>query len=104
MCGCRLNRPRTLSLSERRNTSLDEVVAAFVSRVSFNHKPHRTSYTQLQSGVCRIRTAMAARLRQVLEESEKDDWSKQAAAEMEHALCRLKVARKRVSTKSVTCC
>ena len=32
---------------------------------------------------------MAARLRQVLEVTEKEDWSKQAAAEMERALCRL---------------
>ena len=32
---------------------------------------------------------MAARLRQVLEESEKEDWSKQAAVEIERALCRL---------------
>ena len=34
----------------------------------------------------RIRTAMAARLRQVIEESEKEDWSKQAAVEIEGAL------------------
>jgi hypothetical protein len=29
--------------------------------------------------ILHIRTAMAARLRQVIEESEKEDWSKQAA-------------------------
>jgi hypothetical protein len=34
-------------------------------------------------GVARIQAAMAARLRQVIEESEKEDWSKQAAAEIE---------------------
>ena len=45
---------------------------------------------------------MAARLRQVLEESEKEDWSKQAAAEMERALCRLdKWPLKRLRTKSM---
>ena len=31
----------------------------------------------------RVQAAMDARLRQVLEESEKEDWSKQAAADME---------------------
>ncbi len=50
----------------------------------------------------RIRTAMAARLRQMMEESEKEDWSKQAAADMEQALCRLdKWPLKRVTTKSI---
>jgi CHAD domain-containing protein len=37
----------------------------------------------------RIRTAMVARLRQVIEESEKENWSKQAAVEIERALGRL---------------
>ena len=45
---------------------------------------------------------MGARLRQVLEESEKEDWSKQAAADMEQALCRLdNWPLKRVTTKSI---
>jgi N-methylhydantoinase B/oxoprolinase/acetone carboxylase alpha subunit len=37
----------------------------------------------------RVQAATDARLRRVLEESEKEDWSKQAAADMEQALCRL---------------
>jgi CHAD domain-containing protein len=50
----------------------------------------------------RVQAAMDARLRQVLEESEKEDWSKQAAADMEQALCRLdKWPLKRVRTKSL---
>jgi hypothetical protein len=45
---------------------------------------------------------MAARLRQVLEESEKEDWSKQAAVEIERALGRLdKWPLKRLTTKSM---
>ena len=45
---------------------------------------------------------MAARLRQVIEESEKEDWTKQATAEIERALCRLdKWPLKRVTTKSI---
>jgi hypothetical protein len=43
----------------------------------------------MEPAFVRIRSAMAARLRQVLEESEKEDWSKQATAEIERALCRL---------------
>ena len=50
----------------------------------------------------RIQAAMAARLRQEIEESEKDDWSKQAAAEMERALCRLdNWPLKRLTMKSI---
>jgi CHAD domain-containing protein len=50
----------------------------------------------------RIQSAMAARLRQVLEESEKDAWSNQAAAEVERALGRLdKWPLKRLTTKSM---
>ena len=50
----------------------------------------------------RIRTAMAARLRQVIEESEKEDWSKQAAVDIERPLGSLdKWPLKRLTTKSV---
>ena len=50
----------------------------------------------------RIRTSMAARLRQVIEESENEDWSKQAAVDIERALGRIdKWPLKRVRTKSV---
>jgi CHAD domain-containing protein len=50
----------------------------------------------------RIRTALAARLRQVMQESEKEDWSKQAAVEIERALGRLdNWPLKRLTTKSI---
>ena len=50
----------------------------------------------------RVQATMGARLRQVLEESEENDWSKQAAADMEQALCRLdNWPLKRVRTKSL---
>ena len=50
----------------------------------------------------RIRTAMAARLRQVIEESEKEDWSKQAAVEIERPLGRLdEWPLKRLTAKSI---
>ena len=50
----------------------------------------------------RIEAAMDARLRQVIEESEKEDWSKQAAVDIERALCRLdKWPLKRLTTKSI---
>jgi CHAD domain-containing protein len=50
----------------------------------------------------RIRTAMAARLRQVIEESEKENWSKQAAIDIERALGRLdKWPLKRLTVKSI---
>jgi CHAD domain-containing protein len=50
----------------------------------------------------RIQAAMGARLRQAVEESEKNDWSKEAAAEIEAALCRLaKWPQKRLMTKSM---
>ena len=50
----------------------------------------------------RIQAAMAARLRQEIEESEKDDWSKQAAAEMQRAFCRLdNWPLKRLTMKSI---
>ena len=50
----------------------------------------------------RIRTAMAARLRQVIEESEKEDWSKQAAVDIERELGRIdKWPLKRCTTQSV---
>ena len=45
----------------------------------------------------RIPTAMAARLRQVIEESEKEDWSKQAAVEIESALGSWKCSGKRIT-------
>ena len=49
-----------------------------------------------------IRTAMTARLRQAIEESDKDDWSKQAAVDIERALGRVdKWPLKRLTTKSV---
>ena len=45
---------------------------------------------------------MAARLRQVIEESDKEDWSKQAAVDIERALGRVdKWPLKRLTTKSV---
>jgi hypothetical protein len=45
---------------------------------------------------------MAARLRQVIEESEKEDWSKQAAAEIEtRALSPRQVAPEALTTKSI---
>jgi CHAD domain-containing protein len=50
----------------------------------------------------RIQAAMKARLDQVIEESEKEDWSKQAAAEIERPLGRLdKWPLKRFTTKSM---
>ena len=50
----------------------------------------------------RIQTALAARLRQVIEESQKEDWSKQTAVEIERALGRLdKWPLKRLTTKSI---
>lgn len=50
----------------------------------------------------RIRTAVAARLCQVIEESEKEDWSKQAAVDIEGALGRIdKWPLKPLTTKSV---
>ena len=50
----------------------------------------------------RIRTAMAARLRQVIEESEKEDWSQQAAVEIERPLGRLdNWPLKRLTTKAI---
>jgi len=57
---------------------------------------------QTPAPFARIRTAMVARLRQVIEESEKEDWSKQAAVEIERALGRLdKWPLKRLTTKSI---
>ena len=45
---------------------------------------------------------MAARLGQVIEESEKEDWSKQAAVDIERALGRLdKWTLKRLTVKSI---
>ena len=50
----------------------------------------------------RIEAAMDTRLRQVIEESEKEDWSKQAAVDIERPLGSLdKWPLKRLTTKSV---
>ena len=50
----------------------------------------------------RIEAAMDARLRQVIEESEKEDWSKQAAVDIERPLDSLdKWPLKRLTTKSI---
>jgi CHAD domain-containing protein len=50
----------------------------------------------------RIQAALAARLRQATEKAENEDWSKKAASEMEHALCRVDDwPLKRVRTKSL---
>ena len=50
----------------------------------------------------RIRTAMTARLRQAIEESDKEEWSNQAAVDIERALGRIdKWPLKRLTTKSV---
>ena len=50
----------------------------------------------------RIRTVLAARLRQVIDESEKEDWSKQAAIDVERVLGRLdRWPLKRLTMKSI---
>ena len=50
----------------------------------------------------RMRTAMTARLRQAIEENDKDDWSKQAVVDIERAHGRIdKWPLKRLTTKSV---
>jgi CHAD domain-containing protein len=62
----------------------------------------KTGKRRTPAAFARIRTAMVARLRQVLEESEKEDWSKQAAVEIERALGRLdKWPLKHLTTKSI---
>ena len=54
------------------------------------------------AALARIEAAMDARLRQVIEESEKEDWSKQAAVDIERPLGSLdKWPLKRLTTKSI---
>jgi CHAD domain-containing protein len=106
----RLLRPATGEAFYKRENAAMRKAAQRMSSIRDSHVRVQTiEKLTVKSGkhrapaaLARIQAAMVARLRQVLEEGEKDDWSKQAAAEMEDALCRLdKWPLKRVRTKSV---
>ena len=62
----------------------------------------RSGKRRAPAAFTRIQAAMEARLRQAVEESEKNNWSKEAAAEIEAALCRLeKWPQKHLTTRSM---
>jgi CHAD domain-containing protein len=89
----RLLRPATGEAFYKRENAAMRKAAQRMSPIRDSHVRVQTikklTRRRAPAALVHIRDAMAARLRQVLEQSEKDDWTKQVASEIEGALCRL---------------
>jgi CHAD domain-containing protein len=102
----RLSRPGTSKAFYKSENAAMRKAAQTMSSIRDSHVRVQTikklTTRRAPTAFDRIQAALTTRLRQATEKAEDEDWSKQAASEMEHALCRLDDwPLKQVTTKSL---